>query len=475
VGSGRPRKLRDQVATVSSKADAAGALRQEGPSHVWDRFAASRRAGWLAPAAIVLLGVVCRVAVVAADTDYAPRNDAREYHLIAESIAAGDEYPSSAYLLYGGPTAIRPPAYPSVLAMAYAMPGDDLAAGRALGIGLGVLLVVLVYLVARRIWGRSVALAAGCLTAVFPPLVLLSRDLVSESLFIALELGAVLCVLNARRAGGAPGWAAAAGALAGLAALTRSTGLLLVVVLALGAWVGRPRWQLGVLRAPAILVACAALVIAPWTVRNAAEFGRFIPVSTSSGIALAGTYNEDSHSDSGTHGAWRTPQTVPRFEPLFVTPGIDEGTVDATLRREARDFAWSHPGYVAETTGWNLLRLFAVTGGSVVDNRGRVVDDRGIGSAISPAERIGLAMVAILAAAGIAGIVQSRRGPVGDRRIPAGSRFLWAVPIVMVMVAAPVAGLPRYRLPADPFLLILAGIGVVWLWSRLRAPRRVVA
>jgi hypothetical protein len=40
----------------------------------------------------------------------------------------------------------------------------------------------------------------------------------------------------------------------------------------------------------------------------------------------------------------------------------------------------------------------------------------------------------------------------------------------MILVATPIAGLPRYRLPADPFLLILAAIGLTWAWSLLRAP-----
>lgn len=33
----------------------------------------------------------------------------------------------------------------------------------------------------------------------------------------------------------------------------------------------------------------------------------------------------------------------------------------------------------------------------------------------------------------------------------------------MILTAIPIAGLPRYRLPADPFLLILAAIGIVWI------------
>lgn len=422
----------------------------------------------------MLLALVLRVAAIAADDGYLPANDAFEYDLYAQSIAAGDGYPRTIYLLQGGPTAVRGPGYPFLLGGVYALTGDSLTAGRLMGAALGALAVLLLYLVARRIWGRRIALVAASLAAVFPPFVLLSRDLLSESLFIVLVLGAILCVLDFRRSGGMLRWAVAAGLLCGLAALTRNTGVVLAAVIALGVWTGRPRWSARSLAAPAAVLACAALVIAPWTVRNATEFGRFIPITTSPGIASGGTYNESSFEDSGTHGAWRDPQIVPIFTPLFTTPGIDEGTVDATLRREAREFAWEHPGYVAETSAWNLLRMFEIADGSVVDHLGRVVDDRGIGSAVSTADRVALALAAVLALFGVLAIARTRRAG-GRHRIPAGPLFLWLVPILMIATAIPIAGLPRYRLPADPFLLILAAIGAVWVAERLTRRKQAAA
>jgi 4-amino-4-deoxy-L-arabinose transferase-like glycosyltransferase len=419
----------------------------------------------LALAAIVLLAVLVRIAVVAADSGYRPANDAYEYDYYARSISAGEGYPPSGYLLQGGPTAIRGPGYPYLLGATYALSGDSVTAGRLLGVALGALSVFLLYLIAKRIWGRRVGLTAAALAAIFPPLVLLSRDLVSETLFVPLELGAVLCVLNFRRSGGALRWAVAAGALCGIAALTRNTALALVLPVVLGVWTLRPWLRPAALAPPLLVLAGAAIVVAPWVVRDAAEFGRLVPVTTSGGIAAAGTYNSASYEDSGTHGAWRDPQIVPEFTPLFVTPGIDESEVDARLRRKAADFAWQHPGYVATTFAWNLLRLFEVAGGSVVDDRGRVVEDRGIGSADPTPERIGLAIVAILAVLGAVAIVRGRsRGAPGAPRVPRGPLFLWLVPILMILVAAPIAGLPRYRLPVDPFLLILAAIGLLWLW-----------
>jgi 4-amino-4-deoxy-L-arabinose transferase-like glycosyltransferase len=425
---------------------------------------------WLAPAAIVLLALVLRVGAVVADTGYAPGNDALEYDYLARSIAAGDGYPQSGYLLQGGPTAIRGPGYPYLLGAVYALSGDSLTAGRFTSAALGALSVLLLYLIAKRLWGRRIGLLAAALAAVFPPLVLVSRDLVSESLFISLELGALLCVLNFRRSGGALRWAAAAGALCGLAALTRNTGIALLLPLMLGVWTLRRRP--GSLAAPAILLGCSLLVVVPWLLRDESEFGRFVPITTSSGFAAAGTYNADSFHDFDSHGAWRNPQTIRHYTPLFTTPGIDEGEVDLKLRHAARDFAWEHPGYVAETTGWNLLRLFEIAGGSVVDDEGHVVNDRGIGSADPTVERIGIAIAGAFALLGAFAIFRSRsqsRSRDLPPLVPSGPPFLWLVPILMILVAAPIAGLPRYRLPADPFLLILAAIGVAWLWDQITA------
>ena len=62
---------------------------------------------------------------MAADGGYVPLNDAFEYDLYAQSIAAGEGYPQHVYLLQGGPTAIRGPAFPFLLGGVYALTGDS--------------------------------------------------------------------------------------------------------------------------------------------------------------------------------------------------------------------------------------------------------------------------------------------------------------------------------------------------------------
>jgi 4-amino-4-deoxy-L-arabinose transferase-like glycosyltransferase len=420
------------------------------------------------------MALLVRCAVVFADTGYLPAHDAYDYDRHAISIAAGDGYPESGYAQDGGPTALRPPAYPYVLGGVYALTGDSLTAGRLLNAALGALAVLLLYLIVEAIWGPRVALLAGAVAAVFPPLVLLSRDLLSESLFIVFELAAVFCVLRFRRSGGALRWAIAAGALCGLAALTREVGLLLVLPVALGTWLSHRRGSARRLLAPAVVAVSACLAISPWTLRNAAEFGRFIPVASSTGFSLAGTYNRVSLEDTAHHAAWRTPVLVPEYSALFDRHGIDEATIDATLRTDATRFAWQHPGYVAEATGANLMRLFYLSGDSVVGLGDRPVTQRGIGSGSSLIERLGLAAAVAFALVGVVEIARSQRRSKADRRaptVPRGPWFLWAVPILLLAAAAPVNGLPRYRLPADPFLLILAAVGVAFAWDRVAALR----
>ena len=324
-------------------------------------------------ACVAVLAVLVRVGAVGLDAGYEPRHDAFDYDRHGRSIAVGAGYPQSQYVADGGPTAIRGPAYPYLLGAAYAVAGPVPDAGRMLDALLGGVVVVLVGLLARAIWGDRIALVAAALTAIFPPLVTLSQELMTETLFLALILAAALAVLRSRRAGLSLRWAAAAGALCGLGALTRSPGPVLIIPIAVGLLARRPWAGLRTLAPPAVAIACMIIVMTPWTLRNVVEFGRFVPVTTSSGFALAGTYNDQSLTGDD-RAAWQNPALLPRYQPLFERPGIDEATLDVTLRREALEFAASHPGYAAQVVISNLARLFAFEGGSVVWFGQEVVD-----------------------------------------------------------------------------------------------------
>lgn len=443
-----------------------------------------RRGHWARAASLWLfaLALVIRCVVVLGDTGYTPRNDAFDYNRHAVSLAAGDGYPPPALYPTAGASAARGPGYPVALATVYAVTGDSVTAGRLLGALLGALAVLLIYSIASSIWGRRAGVAAGSIAAVYPPLVLLSRELFNENLYITLLLLAVWFALR-YRGRRELGWAAAAGTTVGLALLTRNAALALLVPMVIGLW-GRPVRSARALAGPAVALACVVVVLAPWTIRNAIEFDRFIPIASSSGLTLAGTYNEASRDDSRYPAGWRNPATLPQFAGLYATRGLDEPAFDAELRRRASDFISDHPAYPLEASWHNLLRMFDLEHGAVVGSSGEVTVS-GIGNREGAAEKVGLGVVALFAGFGAFAILRSaqRRRSQPGRPIwpPPGPLFLWLIPLLAVLSAAPLGGLPRYRLPADPFLIMAAGIGFLFVWDLLskrmaagRAPKRAI-
>lgn len=429
----------------------------------------ARRRDWKAHRALILLlgvALVVRVALLAATPDYRPVLDSRDFVRHAVSIAAGEGYPETLLAAEGTPTALRPPAYPYVLAGIYAA-SAGLRAARAVGALLGVLAVLLVYLVARELWDRRVALVAGWLAALFPPLALWQTALLSEVIFIPLELGFVATLLLARRSQARLRWLLAAGVLCGVAALARSNGLLLILPLLLAAWALRPQETLrGAVAGAAVPLLGVALVMAPWTIRNALAFDELVLTTTQAGLGLAGTYNDVARTDGPYRGAWLAPQFRGPYQDLFQQPGVDEAELDAQLRERGLEYLLSHPGYVFEATGLNALRMAGLaearSEGSL-QSGGNV-----IGAAFVRVATVATYVLVALAAAGAA--VLTRRG---GRRW--GPLYVWLVPILMLLPALPIAGGARYRAPADPFLVMLATVALVTVTEVALSRRRARA
>ena len=159
--------------------------------------------------------------------------------------------------------------------------------------------------------------------------------------------------------------------------------------------------------------------------------------------------------------AWRTPVFIPEYQALFETPGIDEGTLDATLRSKAVGFARG-PSRLCRQGNRRQRRCASSrsSGGSVVgQSEGCRSSQRGIGSAIqrwsrrsaSPSPRYWP----------WPGSSQScARRSRADRRSYGWCRS-WRL-------FSP--RLSRVCLDTDsrrPFLLILSAIGALFLWERL--------
>jgi dolichyl-phosphate-mannose-protein mannosyltransferase len=176
----------------------------------------------------------------------------------------------------------HPPLYPYFLAVPLWLTGS-LEAVKWVQIALSALLVPAVGRVGIQAFGARAGLLAAAVAAFYPELVWFAAHFWVENLFVVLVWwGFERLLASDAQARTVP--AVAAGALWGLAVLTRETMLYFVPLAAL--WLlGRRRHDGGARRAAAVVVA-ALVVIAPWTWRNWVEFRAFIPVSTAGSLNL---------------------------------------------------------------------------------------------------------------------------------------------------------------------------------------------
>lgn len=414
----------------------------------------AQRPGWREWPWLILAGALAlRLGALVWSGAYQPFGDPFEYDQLARSILDDGRYRATLFAEPGSPSAVRPPGYPLWLTGVYAIFGKSADAARVVGALLGTLTVGLVWRLALQVAGRRVARWAAGAAALAPSLVWTSGGLVAETLYLPLLLGAVLLVARHTET---PSWrwAAAAGLVLGLSVMTRANGLVVLLPVIAAVWLARRRWQ------DAVALACAfALALVPWTVRNAVALDAFLPLGTQTGITMIGVYNADA-TGSIFYGVYRPPDDIPELAPLLFQPGTTEADLDAEFRRRAIDFAADHPDYVARVTLRHVQQLLELRHQEVVGplSHGEQAVPEGFARELA---RGGFLVLLALGLAGAALALRRRIGPL----------WLWSVPVLLLVTMAPLQGAPRYRLPVDPFLAVLAGIALAAAAEALRRRR----
>jgi 4-amino-4-deoxy-L-arabinose transferase-like glycosyltransferase len=376
--------------------------------------------------------------------------DGLEFHILANQLAGGDGYVQPLIVSpHHVATADKPPLYPLFLAIPSLLGWKTLVAHRVVSCLMGAALVVGVGLLGRRVGGERAGLVAAAIAALYPLLVGLDGAVRSESLYAPLIAFALLA---AYRLVDRPalGRAALLGALLGAAALTRSEAvLLLVVVLAVAARL-LPRGARA--RALAVAAVTAALVLAPWVIRNWAEFGQPL-LSTNSG-SLA--YGANCHTAyySRLIGTW------PCYPRLTVAPGRNEADVASRLRDQGVDYASDHLGRLPAVAGVRLLRSFDLW--SPADST-RL--EAGIGDRDLATYRAGVAVYYLLVPLAVAGAAILRR-----RGRSLG--FLLAPVALVAAVSLLGYGTPRFRVPAEIPIVVLAAVALVAMSERVTTRRQ---
>ena len=367
--------------------------------------------------------------------------DARYYQLQGKLLSQGHVYvePFTWGILHRRvESAAHPPLFTFVLAVADWLHLSSVDASRVVCCAIGAVGIVVVGMLGDEIGGRRAGLIAAGVAAVYPVWWITDGLVMAEVLYVPLVAGLLLLAYRLWRR---PrfGTAVGMGALGALAALTRSEGLLLlllVMVPLLLAMRGLSWRRKATLFGSTLLT--TAVVIAPWVGFNLARFDKPVLLSTNDG----GTY-ADSNCPATYEGRFLGGYVFGCHRPMVKETG-DESVVSGKLFNVGLDYTRAHadrvPVVVAARVGrtWGLYNPVDTLN---VDSFGKW------GSRDS---WLMLLSYYVVAGLGIAGLVVMRR------------RRITIIPFVAALVAVTITvagfyGIARFRVAGDVTFVTLAG------------------
>ncbi len=342
------------------------------------------------------------------------------------------------------PSAYMPPAYAYFLAGLFLLFGTQSTASfvvaQCVNVAVGSLTCLLIYRLGALWFTRKVGILAGWIAAAgYPTFVYMVVVPHSVTLYVALNCLLALILssskLDARRA-------SLAGAVAGVLLLFRPETLLYYPVLMLMVLL-----KMGIRRSAfpiALFFLVLALVVTPWTVRNYLVLGHATPMTSLGGFNLWRGQNERATgAGRGPGSEWVTPELQRRFDSLPPTHDF-EFRKDDIYRDEAVAFIKQHPMRSLALVPRKLFFYWVL---EINDPRTH-----------RPEYWVPWALLAPFFLLGCARSWYWRPRP-------------WIAYIYLVASSVLVSVffvLTRYRMFVDPFIFILAALGLVVVWERLR-------
>jgi hypothetical protein len=414
----------------------------------------------------------------------------------------------------------RTPGYPLVLAGSLALFGEDVRSIALVQHGLAVVTSLTSYLIALRLSGRLAGVVAGLTTALAGNLMVYERMVMTETLFTCLLVLGLLATLagvgnwSARGSGRSRGIGLmlVAGVLVALATLVRPVAQPLVLLPALGLLLAGAGWRQALIGG-AIAVLGFALPIGAWSVRSAtagegaaigalgqtlvgrtARHDRRDP-ATDSGFVYFDPDLDFGETDEVRYQAKRILQEAANrgtsgrtvHTRLRKELGLSDAAADRLMRDLALEAIGRRPGYYLVGTGQRFLRLWVsgperlsgfwndrstiIRAWEDADTRPLLDQPTGPLNFDLPAAEL---LVSIWQPAGLgpalpALFVLGCLAAMIDRRLRLA--LLPAVIVVglLLLSAALVGGVARYRYPEDPLIFVVAAVGVAWLVEQVRA------
>lgn len=412
-----------------------------------------------------MLSCLLKLALLVPAHQTYPVGDARDYLRGAQQMREGSY------------VSIRPPLWPATLwlaselaeatrgqavvtPVAEILPGQrrpprgalsDLDWARLLQVAMSTLTVWLVFLLGRELFDRRAGLVAAGIFGFDPVFVGYTHLLWAETQLALLDVASVLLLLRGVRQQRLAS-VVAAGALLGLAALTRQLMWSVSVLAALWIFVALPQAPRQALRLAAAFLLAGCLTIAPWTLRNAAFHGTFMPIAPTGGWALLHGVTYDIPGEMERAGITAGLERVPPIAPV---------ETERLARARAVEIIRADPaGYLWRMLSLNLPDLWRMGA--------RVLEYAQYGSGAGPRRQhgygavpawLGLALVAWVCAAYL---VVMASGLVGIALAPRWRETLLTGALLLHACAAHaiVGANLRHRVYVMPFVMLYAGFAL---------------
>lgn len=421
-----------------------------------ERFAISPRA----LVAIWAVFVALRLAVLLIPVT--PTSDAEWYVLRAVGLAAGHGYLDND----GAPTAFWPAGWPMAMSVLFRITGPSLVALGLFNLACSVATGYLALLLGRRLFGSEAAARLGLLLfAIYPNAIGYVPLALTEVFYTALLLLGCWLVIARRSLL----WLFAAGVVFGFATLVKAQTLVMVPLLFAIDWLraGDVWRRLPVLVGQgALVLAAAALTVMPWTMRNHAQLGAWIAVSTNGGFTLLTGNNDTATGDY-------TPAD-PTVTALMARKDLTEVTRDAEAKRLGLEWIAAHPGRFLTLAPRKLARLW------LPDGEAEWAYQAGAPSyarfellyrAVRVANQAYYALLMLGFAAAF--VVMTIRRQAEQQRWVGWWLLPWGVAAYPSLIALVFSGQSRFHYPVMPFVCLASGWLLAEAWKARAASRSV--
>jgi len=349
------------------------------------------------------------------------------------------------------------PIYPYILGFTYKLFGHSYMAVRVIQSLFGIGSCLLIFSIARKLFGKREGLVAGVISALYAPFVFFDFEILMITFVLFFALLAIR-LLMAYRDNSTAWLALAAGGAIGVSALGKPNVLLFVPAALLWVWWvfrgterAKRAW-----RGMVLFAAGTVIVLAPMTVSNYVIAGDFVLTSSNGGINFwignndqaDGTFLVPANMRTDLYGDSKlaAEQALGR--------SLSSSEVSSYWFEKGLEFVRAHPGQDLKLLGRKLLLFW---------NAYEIPNhyDLNYFKTVSKTLRFNPFVFSWVIPFGFLGIYASRRS--------------WRKHLLLYLFAGAylVSLLPffvtsRYRLPVVPVMIIFCASGVLWLWERVR-------